>query len=42
MNRIVLGTLRRRWLRTLLVGSSTLLAFMLLAFFLAIRHGFAV
>ncbi|MGH8220948.1 MAG: ABC transporter permease [Steroidobacteraceae bacterium] len=42
MNRIVLGTLRRRWLRTLLVGLSTLVAFMLLAFFLAIRHGFAV
>lgn len=42
MVRIVLGTLRRRWLRTLLVGLSTLIAFMLLAFFLAIRHGFAV
>lgn len=42
MNRIVLGTLRRRWLRTLLVGLSTLIAFMLLGFFLAIRHGFAV
>jgi putative ABC transport system permease protein len=41
MNRIVLGTLRRRWLRTLLVGLSTLVAFMLLGFFLAIRHGFA-
>jgi ABC-type antimicrobial peptide transport system permease subunit len=39
---IILGTLRRRWLRTLLVGLSTLIAFMLLAFFLAIRHGFAV
>lgn len=42
MNRIVLGILRRRWLRTLLVGLSTLVAFMLLGFFLAIRHGFAV
>ncbi len=42
MNRIVLGTLRQRWLRTLLVGLSTLVAFMLLGFFLAIRHGFAV
>ncbi|HJS92151.1 MAG TPA: ABC transporter permease [Steroidobacteraceae bacterium] len=42
MNRIVFGTLRRRWLRTLLVGLSTLIAFMLLGFFLAIRHGFAV
>jgi putative ABC transport system permease protein len=42
MLRIILGTLRRRWLRTLLVGLSTLIAFMLLAFFLAIRHGFAV
>ncbi len=42
MNRIVLGTLRRRWLRTLLVWLSTLLAFVLLGFFLAIRHGFAV
>lgn len=42
MNRIVLGTLRRRWLRTLLTGLSTLVAFMLLGFFLAIRHGFAV
>jgi putative ABC transport system permease protein len=41
MNRIVLGTLRRRWLRTLLVGLSTLVAFALLGFFLAIRHGFA-
>jgi putative ABC transport system permease protein len=42
MNRIVLGMLCRRWLRTLLVGLSTLVAFMLLGFFLAIRHGFAV
>ncbi|MGH8288027.1 MAG: ABC transporter permease [Steroidobacteraceae bacterium] len=42
MNRIVFGTLRRRWLRTLLTGLSTLIAFMLLGFFLAIRHGFAV
>jgi putative ABC transport system permease protein len=42
MNRIVFGTLRRRWLRTLLTGLSTLVAFMLLGFFLAIRHGFAV
>ncbi len=42
MNRIVLGLLCRRWLRTLLVGLSTLVAFMLLGFFLAIRHGFAV
>ena len=42
MNSIVLGTLRRRWLRTLLTGLSTLVAFMLLGFFLAIRHGFAV
>ncbi len=42
MNRVVFGTLRRRWLRTLLVGLSTLVAFMLLGFFLAIRHGFAV
>lgn len=42
MNRIVLGTLRRRWLRTLLTGLSTLVAFVLLGFFLAIRHGFAV
>jgi putative ABC transport system permease protein len=42
MKRIVLGTLRRRWLRTLLVGLSTLIAFMILGFFLAIRHGFAV
>lgn len=42
MVRIVFGTLRRRWLRTLLVGLSTLVAFMLLGFFLAIRHGFAV
>jgi putative ABC transport system permease protein len=41
MNRIVLGTLRRRWLRTLLVGLSTLVAFALLGFFLAIGHGFA-
>jgi putative ABC transport system permease protein len=41
MNRIVLGTLRRRWLRSLLVGLSTLVAFMLLGFFLAIRHGFS-
>jgi putative ABC transport system permease protein len=42
MSRIVFGTLRRRWLRTLLTGLSTLVAFMLLGFFLAIRHGFAV
>jgi putative ABC transport system permease protein len=42
MNSIVLGTLRRRWLRTLLTGLSTLVAFMLLGFFLAVRHGFAV
>ncbi|MGH8319210.1 MAG: ABC transporter permease [Steroidobacteraceae bacterium] len=42
MNRIVFGTLRRRWLRTLLTGLSTLVAFMLLGFFLAIRHAFAV
>ena len=42
MNRIVLGTLRQRWLRTLIVGLSTLVAFMLLGFFLALRHGFAV
>jgi putative ABC transport system permease protein len=42
MTRIVLGTLRRRWLRTLLTGLSTLVAFILLGFFLAIRHGFAV
>ena len=42
MNGIVLGTLRRRWLRFVLVGLSTLLAFALLGFFLAIRHGFAV
>lgn len=42
MTGIVFGTLRRRWLRTLLVGLSTLVAFMLLGFFLAIRHGFAV
>lgn len=42
MNRIVFGTLRQRWLRTALVGLSTLVAFMLLGFFLAIRHGFAV
>lgn len=42
MRRIVFGTLRRRWLRTLLTGLSTLVAFMLLGFFLAIRHGFAV
>jgi len=42
MTRIVLGTLLRRWLRTLLVWLSTLIAFMLLGFFLAIRHGFAV
>ncbi len=42
MTRIVLGTLRRRWLRTVLVWLSTLIAFMLLGFFLAIRHGFAV
>lgn len=42
MNRIVLGTLRRRWLRTVLVGLSTLVAFVLLGFFLAIRRGFAV
>jgi putative ABC transport system permease protein len=42
MARIIFGTLRRRWLRTLLVGLSTLVAFMLLGFFLAIRHGFAV
>ena len=42
MTRIVFGTLRRRWLRTLLVWLSTLIAFMLLGFFLAIRHGFAV
>jgi putative ABC transport system permease protein len=42
MTRIVLGTLRHRWLRTLLTGLSTLIAFMLLGFFLAIRHGFAV
>lgn len=42
MNTIVFGTLRRRWLRTLLTGLSTLIAFMLLGFFLAIRQGFAV
>jgi putative ABC transport system permease protein len=42
MTRIVFGTLRHRWLRTLLTGLSTLIAFMLLGFFLAIRHGFAV
>jgi len=42
VNRILLGTLRRRWLRTLLVGLSTLVAFMLLGVFLAVRHGFAV
>jgi len=42
VNRIVLGILRRRWLRTLLVGLSTLIAFVLLGFFLAIGHGFAV
>lgn len=42
MKRIVFGALRRRWLRTLLVGLSTLIAFMLLGFFLAIRHGFAI
>jgi putative ABC transport system permease protein len=42
MNSIVFGTLRSRWLRTLLTGLSTLVAFMLLGFFLAIRHGFAV
>jgi putative ABC transport system permease protein len=42
MKRIVFGTLRHRWLRTLLVWLSTLIAFMLLGFFLAIRHGFAV
>jgi putative ABC transport system permease protein len=42
MKRIVFGTLRRRWFRTLLVWLSTLIAFMLLGFFLAIRHGFAV
>jgi putative ABC transport system permease protein len=39
---VVIGTLRSRWLRTLLTGLSTLAAFMLLGFFLAIRHGFAV
>lgn len=42
MKRIVFGTLRRRRFRTLLVWLSTLIAFMLLGFFLAIRHGFAV
>lgn len=42
VKKIVFGTLRRRWLRTLLTGLSTLIAFMLLGFFLAIRHGFAV
>lgn len=42
MTRIVFGILCRRWLRTLLVWLSTLIAFMLLGFFLAIRHGFAV
>jgi putative ABC transport system permease protein len=41
VKRIVFGTLRRRWFRTLLVWLSTLIAFMLLGFFLAIRHGFA-
>jgi putative ABC transport system permease protein len=41
MKRIVFGTLHRRWFRTLLVWLSTLIAFMLLGFFLAIRHGFA-
>jgi putative ABC transport system permease protein len=41
MTRIVFGTLRRRWLRTVLVWLSTLIAFMLLGSFLAIRHGFA-
>ena len=41
MKRIVFGTLRRRWFRTLLVWLSTLIAFMLLGIFLAIRHGFA-
>lgn len=42
MNGLVLRNLRQRWLRTLLTGLSTLVAFMLLGFFLAIRHGFAV
>jgi putative ABC transport system permease protein len=42
MTGIIFGTLRHRWLRTLLTGLSTLIAFMLLGFFLAIRHGFAV
>jgi putative ABC transport system permease protein len=42
MTRIIFGTLGHRWLRTLLTGLSTLIAFMLLGFFLAIRHGFAV
>lgn len=42
MQRIVFGTLRRGWFRTLLVWLSTLIAFMLLGFFMAIRHGFAV
>ncbi len=42
MTGIVLGTLRHRWLRTLLTGLSTLIAFMLLGVFLAIRHGCAV
>lgn len=42
MNRIVFGTLRLRWARILLMGLSTAVAFTLLGFFFAIRHGFAV
>lgn len=42
MNSLIFRNLSRRWLRTLLTGLSTLVAFMLLGFFLAIRHGFAV
>jgi putative ABC transport system permease protein len=38
---LVFGTLRRSLLRTVLIGLSTLVAFMLLGFFLAIRHSFA-
>lgn len=42
MQGIIFGSLHRRWMRTLLTGLSTLLAFTLLGFFLAVRHGVAV
>jgi putative ABC transport system permease protein len=38
---LVFGTIRRSWLRMLLTGLSTLVAFALLGLFLAIRHSFA-